>query len=134
MLTAQHTLTGKPDLSAATRRTAAIGGATHVPGFRSRVKGTRGYVRAVISGGDNKTQETATAAVEKVSPKGYNGSLFSSSPNSGWIDVRAVITIRKKMKEKINEKIEDLLEGFVNGIGQGILLQLISEEIDPGQF
>lgn len=131
MLTAQHTLTGKPDLSAATRRTAAIGGATHVPGFRSRVKGSRGYVRAVISGGDNKTQETATAAVEKVSPKGYNGSLFSSSPNSGWIDVRAVITIRKKMKEKINEKIEDLLEGFVNGIGQGILLQLISEEIDP---
>jgi lipoxygenase len=46
--------------------------------------------------------------------------------------VRAVITIRKKIKEKINEKIEDQWEYFVNGIGKGILIQLVSEEIDPG--
>ncbi|KAI8528010.1 hypothetical protein RHMOL_Rhmol12G0118400 [Rhododendron molle] len=127
MLTAQPTLTGKPDPSAATRRTAAIGGGTHVPGFQFKVKekSRRGLVRAVISGGDNKTREKLASDHEY-----NNGSVFSS-PSGAWIDVRAVITIRKKMKEKINDKIEDQWEWFVNGIGQGILIQLISEEIDP---
>ncbi|KAG5521893.1 hypothetical protein RHGRI_034201 [Rhododendron griersonianum] len=127
MLTAQPTLTGKPVPSAATRRTAAIGGGTHVRGFQSKVKekSRRGLVRAVISGGDNKTREKLASDHEY-----NNGSVFSS-PSGAWIDVRAVITIRKKMKEKINGKIEDQWEWFVNGIGQGIQIQLISEEIDP---
>ncbi|KAA8533278.1 hypothetical protein F0562_033189 [Nyssa sinensis] len=100
---------------------------TQVPGFRSRVNGRRGSVRAVISSGDNKTVESAK---EVETSNDYNGSLVSSS-TSGGIDVTAAITIRKKMKEKITEKIEDQWEVFINGIGQGILIQLISEEIDP---
>ncbi|KAL5552464.1 hypothetical protein UlMin_039865 [Ulmus minor] len=35
------------------------------------------------------------------------------------------------MKEKLTEKIEDQFEYFVNGIGQGIQIQLLSQEIDP---
>lgn len=50
------------------------------------------------------------------------------------LDVRVVLTIRKKMKEKLVEKIEDQWESFVNGIGCGIVVQLVSEEIDPGLF
>ncbi|KAE9454197.1 hypothetical protein C3L33_13889, partial [Rhododendron williamsianum] len=105
------------------------GGGTHVRGFQSKVKekSRRGLVRAVISGGDNKTREKLASDHEY-----NNGSVFSS-PSGAWIDVRAVITIRKKMKEKINGKIEDQWEWFVNGIGQGIQIQLISEEIDPGK-
>ncbi|KAI7979597.1 hypothetical protein LOK49_Contig296G00012 [Camellia lanceoleosa] len=132
MLTAQPSSTGNSDLSAAAGFTAAIGGAgtngrlsrtTQVPGFQTRVGKNRGLVRAVISGGDNKT------VVE--TSKDYNGSVLSSSSRGGVRDVKAVITIRKKMKEKISDKIEDQWEGFINGIGQGILIQLISEEIDP---
>ena len=36
------------------------------------------------------------------------------------------------MKEKLTEKMEDQWEFFVNGIGQGIQIQLVSEEVDPG--
>lgn len=50
---------------------------------------------------------------------------------SGDIDVRAVISVRRKMKEKMSERIGDQLEYFLNGIGMGILIQLISEQIDP---
>ncbi|KAK3014213.1 hypothetical protein RJ639_008958 [Escallonia herrerae] len=91
---------------------------TQVAGFRSRVTGNRVPVRAVISKEDNKILEGAKV-VEN--PKEFNGG----------IDVRAVIKIRKKMKEKISERIEDQWESFVTGIGQGILIQLISEDIDP---
>lgn len=42
-----------------------------------------------------------------------------------------VITIKNKLKEKLVDKIEAQWESFVNGIGQGILVQLVSEEIDP---
>ena len=81
-------------------------------------------IEAIISSGD-KTAENATSAAES------NGSALSSS-SSGGIEVRAVVTIRKKMKEKITEKLEDQWECLMNGIGQGIQIQLISEEIDPG--
>lgn len=63
---------------------------------------------------------------------GNESSTISSSSSSGGIDVRAMIRIRKKMKEKLTEKIEDQWEYFVNGIGHGISIRLISEEIDPG--
>jgi lipoxygenase len=69
--------------------------------------------------------------------KEVNGTVLSSTSDKlgrGGIDVRAVITIRKKMKEKINEKIEDQWEYFINGIGRGISIQLVSEEIDPGNW
>ncbi|KAL8111659.1 hypothetical protein AgCh_019396 [Apium graveolens] len=61
-----------------------------------------------------------------------NESVTSSSASkSDGIDVKVVITIRKKMKEKLSEKIEDQWESFIIGIGQGILIQLISQDIDP---
>ncbi|KAG2706711.1 hypothetical protein I3760_05G115900 [Carya illinoinensis] len=97
---------------------------TQLPVFGSRVN-RNGLIRAVISSGD-KTLEAASTLEGKES----NGSLLSSG---GGIEVRAVVTVRKKMKETITEKIEDQWEFFVNGFGQGIVIQLISEEIDPGK-
>ncbi|KAL0421537.1 UNVERIFIED_CONTAM: Lipoxygenase 6, chloroplastic [Sesamum latifolium] len=99
------------------------GKAASFSGFRPSRRAA--VIRAVISSGDSKTGvETAEKGVES------NGSLVSSS-GSGSISVRAVITIRKKMKERLSEKIEDQWESFINGIGRGILIQLISEDIDP---
>ncbi|KAH0991875.1 hypothetical protein GBA52_003358 [Prunus armeniaca] len=94
-----------------------------VLGSGSRVNG-HGSVRAVISGGDK-----AVEASTPVQSKDVTGSLVPSS--SEGIQVKAVVTIRKKMKEKITEKIEDQWEFFVNGIGQGIMIQLISDQVDP---
>lgn len=85
-----------------------------------------GSVRAVISSEDKAMEASALSENKNV-----NGSLISSSSSKGIL-VKAVVSIRKKMKEKIIEKIEDQFEYFVNGIGQGIQIQLISEEIDPG--
>lgn len=93
----------------------------HVPG--SRVNG-QGSVRAAISGGDKVTVTAATPLQSKGVDK-------LSSSGGGEIQVKAVVTIRKKMKEKITEKIEDQWEFFINGIGQGILIQLVSEQVDP---
>lgn len=78
--------------------------------------------------------EGGAKAVESKDGNVLSSSSSSSSSSAKGIDVRAVITIRKKMKEKITEKIEDQWEGFMNGIGQGISIQLVSEEIDPGLF
>ncbi|XP_059657730.1 lipoxygenase 6, chloroplastic-like [Cornus florida] len=128
MLIGQPRTSLRSDISATdVRRLAAFSGAgingrfnrrCQVHGFWSRVTRDRGSVQAVISSGDKKTVESA------------KGSLVSSSTTRG-IDVRAVITIRKKMREKLIDKIEDQWESFINGIGQGILIQLISEDIDP---
>lgn len=81
-------------------------------------------IRAVISSGDSK--ETAEKQVLESS-----GGLVGFSRNGG-VNVRAVIRIRKKMKERLSEKIEDQWESFINGIGRGILLLLISQDVDPG--
>lgn len=97
------------------------------PTFGSRPN-RHGSVRAVISGGDKAAVEASTPPVQS---KDLNASLVPSSSSSP-IEVKAVVTIRKKMKEKVSEKIEDQWEFFINGIGQGIMIQLISEEIDPG--
>ncbi|XP_041011237.1 urease-like [Juglans microcarpa x Juglans regia] len=92
--------------------------------FDSQVN-RNGLIRAVISS-DDKTLEAASTLESKES----NGSLLTSG---GGIEVRAMVTVRKKMKETITEKIEDQWEFFVNGFGQGIVIQLISEELDIGQ-
>ncbi|GKV43462.1 hypothetical protein SLEP1_g50752 [Rubroshorea leprosula] len=84
-------------------------------------------VRAVISSED-KAVEGAGKLVEG---KDVNGSMASGSQAKDGIEVRAVVTIRKKMKEKITEKIEHQWELLMSGFGQKILIQLISEEIDP---
>ncbi|KAM6562486.1 hypothetical protein CsatB_022484 [Cannabis sativa] len=92
----------------------------------------RGSVRAAISSGDNKTETVSSnsSVPAHQSEDNSNGSLKKKKPSKG-IEVRAVMTIRKKMKEKLAEKMEDQWEFFVNGIGQGIQIQLISEEVDP---
>lgn len=80
----------------------------------------------MIRSGDNNTKvDTARKLTEN------NGPL-ASSKHAG-IHVRAVITIRKKIKENILEKIEDNWESLMSGIGRGILIKLISQDIDPGQ-
>lgn len=67
-------------------------------------------------------------ALEPAQGKDLNGALTSAKSE---IEVRSVVTIRKKMKEKITEKLEHQWELLMNGIGQKILIQLVSEEIDP---
>lgn len=102
-----------------------------VPGHRCPGMGAR-LIRAVISSEDKAVGGGAKAVESK------DANALSSSSSSSFsakeIDMRAVITIRKKMKEKITEKVEDQWESFINGIGQGISIQLVSEEIDPGLF
>lgn len=49
----------------------------------------------------------------------------------GVIEVRAVVTIKKKMKENFGEMVEDQWESLLNGVGQGIQIQLVSDQIDP---
>jgi len=105
---------------------------TRVPSG-SKVICTPGSIRAVISNDDKALEQPNKEADNKE----VNGTVLSSTSDKlgrGGIDVRAVITIRKKMKEKINEKIEDQWEYFINGIGRGISIQLVSEEIDPGNW
>ncbi|XP_011041545.1 PREDICTED: lipoxygenase 6, chloroplastic-like [Populus euphratica] len=102
---------------------------TRVPSG-SKVICTPGSIRAVISNDDKALEQPHKEADNKE----VNGTVLSSTSDKlgrGGIDVRAVITIRKKMKEKINEKLEDQWEYFINGIGRGISIQLVSEEIDP---
>lgn len=80
-------------------------------------------IRATIRSGD----KNVGARTFNVPSSDSNGSLSSSG-----ISVQAVVIIKKKMKEKLGEKLEDQVESFFNGIGQGIVIQLVSEEIDPG--
>lgn len=131
MLTAQlrpNTLRRPEVISGAVKHQQRLAGkAATLHGFRPRVTGRRPVIRAVISSGDSKAGVETTEKFEE-----SNGSLVSSS-RSGGINVRAVITIRKKMKERLTEKIEDQWESFINGIGRGISIQLISEDIDPGK-
>jgi lipoxygenase len=117
----------KPDIARGVlRRTPGISGESpRARRSRIRVNGN-GSIRAVISSTGDKALEAASPLESKEST---NGSLLSSG---GGIEVRATVTVRKKMKEKITEKMEDQWEFFVNGFGQGILIHLISEEIDPG--
>lgn len=90
-------------------------------------------IRAVISSGDSKSgveiAESSDIAAESVSD---SNRYVSSSTRNGKMDVRAVIKIRRKMKERLTEKIEDQWENFINVIGRGIMVQLISQDIDPG--
>ncbi|CAN7039925.1 unnamed protein product [Brassica rapa subsp. trilocularis] len=88
-------------------------------------------VRAVIS------REEKT--VDQEDGKNTNGSLVSNTPAFPWQrskytgtkTVIAVVKIRKKMREKLTERVEHQLELLMKAIGQGMLIQLVSEEIDP---
>ena len=107
-------------------RPSRLNGVTGLVPFSWTIR-TRPLVRAVIS--DDKAVESAKES--SVEQKDVNGSLVSGSSVK---EVRAVVTIRKKIKEKITEKIENQWELFMTGVGRGILIQLISEDIDPGLF
>jgi len=65
-----------------------------------------------------------------------NSSQFpwQRSKYTGSKTVTAVVKIRKKIKEKLTERFEHQLELFMKAIGQGMLIQLVSEEIDPGKL
>lgn len=116
----------KSNLSVASLRRPPI-----VPGLGANVRRIRkpkvnggGSIRAVISSGDQ--------AVETDAVKG-NGLPYSPSSNSNTVDLKVVLTVRKKIKQRLVDKIEDQFESFINGIGRGISLQLVGEEIDPGE-
>ncbi|MCI25249.1 lipoxygenase 6 choloroplastic-like, partial [Trifolium medium] len=86
-------------------------------------------VHAVISGGDSKTATSPLDSKENNGLVVQRGSGSSGGSNNGEVlEVKAVVTIRKKMKSNI---VEDQLEYFINGAGQGIQIQLVSEQIDP---
>ncbi|KAK7319063.1 hypothetical protein RJT34_03775 [Clitoria ternatea] len=93
----------------------------HVPGTRRRSV----QIEAVVSGGDK------TVTSSPLDGKERKTSVASDGGSDEGIQVRAVLTIRKKMKEKITEKLEDQWEYFINGVGQGIQIHLISHQIDP---
>ncbi|XP_062110613.1 lipoxygenase 6, chloroplastic isoform X2 [Humulus lupulus] len=131
MLSVKPTAPLNPNISGDRRSTARKYGGlrkAHVA-VSGSVLGRRGSVRAAISSGDNKTVETTASSVPAHQSRDTTGSLKPSSSPKG-VEVRAVMTIRKKMKEKLTEKMEDQWEFFVNGIGQGIQIQLVSEEVD----
>lgn len=73
-----------------------------------------------------------TTSLDSKEMKEKKGPMEPSSSVDEGINVRAVVTIKKKMKEKIGEKLGDQWEYLVNGVGQGIKIQLISHDIDPG--
>lgn len=92
-------------------------------------------VRAVISREEK--------AVDQEDEKSTNRSVvYSSSPAFPWQrskytgtkTVMAVVKIRKKMREKLTERLEHQFELLLKAVGQGMLIQLISEEIDPGSI
>lgn len=96
-------------------------------------------IQAVIAGGDQGGQSQSTATTStSLDSRETNASLLSSSSSGGdssggeGIEVKAVVTIKKKMKEKLIDRVEDQWEYFINGVGQGIQIQLISDQIDPG--
>lgn len=87
----------------------------------------RPTVRAVLS----RDGKSASPLPSQSAAPG--GPRKPSSPAEA-IDVRVVLTVRNKLNEKLVEKIEDRWEYFINGIGQGIVVQLVSEEMDPGKL
>ncbi|XP_019200459.1 PREDICTED: lipoxygenase 6, chloroplastic [Ipomoea nil] len=122
----QHVLNlRRPDvISGAGRNHRARRRATPFPGLRQPT------IQAVVRSGDSKAtvEEAAGKVMEKGLDEGGNKGLMEFGTS---IDVRAVITLRKKMRERLVDKIEDQWVSFINGIGKGILIQLISEDIDP---
>jgi len=88
-------------------------------------------VQATVGGGD-QSQTMTTTSLDSKEMREKKGPMEPSSGVDEGLKVRAVVTIKKKMKEKIGEKLGDQWEYLVNGVGQGIKIQLISHDIDPG--
>lgn len=48
--------------------------------------------------------------------------------------VRAVVTVRNKIKEDFKETLVKHLDAFTDRIGRNVVLELVSTEIDPSKF
>uniref|UniRef100_A0A0D6QUV2 Lipoxygenase n=1 Tax=Araucaria cunninghamii TaxID=56994 RepID=A0A0D6QUV2_ARACU len=46
-------------------------------------------------------------------------------------DVQAVVTVRRKRKERLRESLERHWDSLIDGIGRNVVMQLVSESIDP---
>ncbi|KAL5055440.1 hypothetical protein RYX36_036122 [Vicia faba] len=88
----------------------------------------RVQIQAAISSGDSKTA-TSSPVESKETNDSVPGGSSGGGRNGEVMNVKAVVTIRKKMKG--NNIVEDKLEYFINGAGQGIQIRLVSEQIDP---
>lgn len=94
---------------------------------------TRGMkVRAVINSGDRTVESSATTSTMEV--KDNNGSVSLLESSGSGFQVKAILVIKKKIRQRLVDKVEDQWFNFINSIGQGIYLQLISDQIDPGKF
>ncbi|KFK41163.1 hypothetical protein AALP_AA2G093900 [Arabis alpina] len=93
-----------------------------------------GQVRAVISREEKAVDQEGGEKSSK-KPQLVNGSpaLFpwQRSKYLGSRTVTAMVKIRKKMKVKLLERFEHQLELLMKAIGQGMLIQLVSEDMDP---
>ncbi|XP_057542200.1 lipoxygenase 6, chloroplastic-like isoform X2 [Amaranthus tricolor] len=90
-------------------------------------KGNGLKVRALISSGDRTVESGAPSAMEV---KDGNGSNLLGSSGSDT-QVKAIVSIKKKIRQRLFDKVEDQWFNFCNSVGQGIFIQLISEETDP---
>ncbi|GAB4829333.1 hypothetical protein Ancab_019002 [Ancistrocladus abbreviatus] len=72
-------------------------------------------VRAVISSDDRTVDNPAPAPALEIS----------------GTKVKAVVRIRRRMRENLVDKIEGQWRSFIDSTSQGILIQLISEQNDP---
>ncbi|GAB2220415.1 hypothetical protein Droror1_Dr00008065 [Drosera rotundifolia] len=88
--------------------------------------------RAVMSRDHEKIVDKSAPAAPMVAGEvdHGNGSALSAE-GSKWVKVKAEVTIRKKIKERLSDIMEEQWSGFVSNFGHGVLIQLISEDIDP---
>lgn len=80
-----------------------------------------------------RTSVTKKAGVLKLTLPKLNPPAEKEAGMEG-VEVRVVLTVRNKTKKRLLEGIEDGWEYFINGIGKGITVQLVGEEIDPGEI
>jgi len=55
------------------------------------------------------------------------------STDSAKVKVRAVVTVRNKIKEDLKEAIIKQLDNLTDMIGRNVVLQIVSTEIDPSK-
>lgn len=59
--------------------------------------------------------------------------VFSAAEKPVKFKVRAVVTVRNKIKEDFKEAIAKHLDALTDKIGRNVALELISTEIDPSK-
>ncbi|KAK9707503.1 hypothetical protein RND81_07G202100 [Saponaria officinalis] len=96
-----------------------------------------------ISGKNTKTHKKfvsnelkINAPTNNIEKKQQKNNDFINKKNESLLlgnstNIRALITIKKKIKERLFDKVEDNWFNFMISVGNGIFLQLISDQIDP---